>query len=235
MKFLKFIFFIFLLISLTCFSLVQTEAHEVDSQSQFVDEYHDGIDISHHQGEIDWCSLDSSLDFIICKATEGETFIDSKFEKNWDSIDCIKGCYHFFRPQYSGKKQALLYLSVVNLDSGNIKPIVDVEYTKYWNNKKYIKKYIGNLISFINTIKEKTGQEPIIYTNPNFWETYIQKHYHSDHLLWIADYRKRDTPQVPSKFQDWYIWQYTDKGSVDGINGHVDLNYCKNLDTLLIK
>ena len=218
MKFLKFIVFIFLLISLTCFSLVQTEAHEVDSQSQFVDEYHDGIDISHHQGEIDWCSLDSSLDFIICKATEGETFIDSKFERNWDSIDCIKGCYHFFRPQYSG-----------------IKPIVDVEYTKYWNNKKYIKKYIGNLISFINTIKEKTGQDPIIYTNPCFWETYIQKHYHSDHLLWIADYRKRDTPQVPSKFQDWYIWQYTDKGIVDGINGNVDLNYCKNLDTLLIK
>jgi lysozyme len=137
--------------------------------------------------------------------------------------------------QYSGKKQALLYLSVIDLNPGDIKPIVDVEYTKYWNNKKYIKKYIGNLISFISTIKEKTGQDPIIYTNPNFWETYIQKHYHSDHLLWIADYRKRDTPQVPSKFQDWYIWQYTDKGKVNGIDGHVDLNYCKNLDTLLIK
>ena len=231
MKFFNFIFFTFFLISITCFSLVSSEAREVDFKTQ----YQDGIDISHHQGEIDWSGLDTSLDFIICKATEGETHIDSKFKKNWDSIDCIKGCYHFFRPQYSGKKQALLYLSVINLDSGNIKPIVDVEYTKYWNNKKYIKKYISNLISFINTIKENTGYDPIIYTNPNFWESYIEKYYHSDHLLWIADYRKREQPQVPSKFEDWYIWQYTDKGIIDGICGHVDLNYCKNIDTLLIK
>jgi len=234
MNFIKFILFVFLFLSIPCFPIVKIESLEITFNEQYV-EYHAGIDISHHQGEISWSDLDTLLDFIICKATEGGTFVDSKFRKNWDSIDCIKGCYHFFRPQYSGEKQALLYLSVISLNPGDIKPIVDVEYTKHWNNKKYIKKYIGNLISFINTIKEKTGHDPIIYTNRWFWERYIQKYYHSEHLLWIADYRKRETPQVPSKFEDWYIWQYTNKGSVDGINGYVDLNYCKNLDTLLIK
>ena len=105
--------------------------------------------------------------------------------------------------------------------------MVYVEFSIYVYNT-YIK-------DFINTVKEKTGHEPIIYTNPCFWSTYIEKHYHSDHLLWIADYRKRGEPQIPNKFDDWHIWQYTDKGSVNGINGYVDLNYCKNLDTLLIK
>lgn len=229
----KYFFSIFFLISLTCFSTVETNSYELKEDEK--SEYYDGIDISHHQGEVQWCSVDSTLDFIICKATEGENFIDSKFKKNWDSISCIKGCYHFFRPQYSGEKQALLYLSVAELTIGNIKPIVDVEYTKHWDNSKYLKGFINNLISFINTIKEKTGLEPIIYTNPAFWSKYIEKYYNSDHLLWIADYRKREEPQVPSKFDDWHIWQYTDKGKINGVSGPVDMNYCKDIDTLLIK
>ena len=125
MKYLKYLFSFFFLISLTCFSLVETNAYEIKEEVSL--EYHDGIDISHHQGEVEWCSLDSSIDFIICKATEGETFIDSKFKKNWDSIECVKGCYHFFRPQYSGEKQALLYLSVINLLPGKYILSIDPE------------------------------------------------------------------------------------------------------------
>lgn len=208
---------------------------DLNNSCQYFNCYYKGIDVSHYQGDIKWSEIDSTLDFVIVKASEGEGLVDCKFEKNWNNIKCLKGAYHFFRPQYSGEKQAELFLSVVPFEKGNIRPVIDVEYSKYWRDTLNIKKYINNLICFISIIKEKIGVDPIIYTNPLFWRKYIENHYHFDHILWVADWRDREEPELPSKFKDWTLWQYSDKGRVKGINGPVDLNYCKDLDTLLIK
>ena len=221
--------FLFLLLSKTIHS------GSSNNSCQYFNCYYTGIDISHYQGDIKWSEIDSTLDFIIVKASEGESLVDCKFEKNWNSIKCLKGAYHFFRPQYSGEKQANLFLNVVNFKPGDIKPIIDVEYSRYWKDTLNIKKYIDNLVCFISVIKERTGVMPIIYTNPLFWSKYIENHYHFDHILWVADWRDREEPEIPSKFNDWTLWQYSDKGTVKGIKGPVDLNYCKDLDTLLIK
>jgi lysozyme len=234
MKYLqRFLFSFLVFLFLSCVSFLSADGYTYANESSR--NYQKGIDISHHQGDIKWSSIDTSLDFIICKATEGVSFVDPKFKQNWDSIECAKGCYHFFRPQYSGEKQAQLYLSNINLEPGNIKPIIDVEMTNHWKNHSHRKKYVQNLKNMVNTIISKTGQVPIIYTNGNFWNDYISKYYDYSHILWIADYRKRDNPNVPKDFNDWIIWQHSDKGKISGINGYVDLNYCKNIDTLLIK
>ena len=234
MKYLKYLFSFFTILALTCVSAIQPDSYVLANEST---QYQNGIDISHHQGHIDWSNIDTTIDFIICKATEGSSFIDYKFEHNWSSIKGIKGCYHFFRPQVDGKLQALHYLSVAKLKEGDILPIIDVEMTKHWSYTKYRKSYVDNLKKMVSTIHDKTGQIPIIYTTGMFWDTYISKHYENeyDHILWVADYRKNIYPKVPLDFKDWIIWQHTDKGKVNGVIGNVDLNYCKNIDTLLIK
>lgn len=62
-----------------------------------------GIDISHHQKEIDWDRLKvSEIQFIFIKATEGGDFKDKRFQLNWrDARDrgFAVGAYHFFTLQ----------------------------------------------------------------------------------------------------------------------------------------
>lgn len=63
-----------------------------------------GIDISHHQGNIDWELLRNAMiekcpiRFILIKATEGTTIVDSKFKENFNNAreyGYIRGAYHF--------------------------------------------------------------------------------------------------------------------------------------------
>lgn len=192
-----------------------------------------GIDVSYYQGTIDWAKIDTTVSFVICKATEGITKIDPKFNYNWQNCPLIKGAYHFFRPQYSGIDQAKLFLSVALVDSGNIMPVIDVEMTKSWKDDP--KKGAKNLTEMVEYIEKTIGITPIIYTSGHFWNLYVSPHYVDKcHIIWVADYRKIEEPKSPEN-TDWTIWQYSDKGTVSGIDGYVDKNICKNIESILIK
>ena len=62
----------------------------------------DGIDVSHHNGTPDWSKVAAAGKvFAYAKATEGLTFKDSEFAKNWAAIKLSgmkRGAYHFFHP-----------------------------------------------------------------------------------------------------------------------------------------
>ncbi len=239
MKYLKYLFSLFTILTLTCISAIRPEMPKLRFSHVFAYEsskYHQGIDISHHQGHIEWNKIDTTIDFVICKSTEGSKFIDYKFEHNWKNIKGIKGCYHFFRPQISGKEQAKRYLSVINLEVGNIIPIVDVEMTPYWRIKKNRVKGVKNLLQFVSYIENETGEIPLIYTTGSFWNNYISPYYpDKDHLLWVADYRKKSEPKTPNDMDDWVIWQFTDRSKISGINTLVDKNICKDIKSIQIK
>lgn len=195
-------------------------------------EIYEGIDISHYQNKIEYNKLDT-LDFVICKKSEGISIIDKCFEKNFDSIKCLKGAYHFFRPECDGKTQAEFFLNDLNINELDIKPVIDVEFCYTWNKQK-IDISIKNLLEMLNYIENKLGRKPIIYTSPNFWNKYLSNKIdkNNNFLLWIADYRKSESPEIPKGFKDWIIWQKTPNYKVDGINGNVDLNICKNIDSI---
>tara|TARA_Y100001933_G_scaffold248756_1_gene283035 strand:+ start:378 stop:620 length:243 start_codon:yes stop_codon:yes gene_type:complete len=61
-----------------------------------------GIDVSHHQGAIDWAKVKAAgVHYCFMKATEGSTFKDKRFDFNWNQAKAhgiIRGAYHFFRP-----------------------------------------------------------------------------------------------------------------------------------------
>ncbi len=200
--------------------------------------YSYGIDISRYQ-HISWENMDTTLHFIICKATEGTKLIDPKFSTYWNNIHSSvkKGAYHFFRPGVSGKDQADLFLSVVNFAPGHLLPVIDVEYSKQYNRLKPAQ-YVKHLKQMIYEIEEKLCVKPIIYTNASFWNRYFSKHFkgmEKDYHLWIADYRLRSEPGIPAGWEDWSIWQHSCRGNVNGILNEVDLNICKvDLESLVI-
>ena len=63
------------------------------------------------------------------------------------------------------------------------------------------------------------GYKPIVYANANQMFTSYDFETMKDYDFWLADYR-----DFPSMYYRYDIWQYSKEGSVDGINGTVDLN-----------
>ncbi len=77
-----------------------------------------GIDISQYQGKeaFDINSKKDSLGFIICKATEGETYVDPDFQKNWGQITkdgFVRGAYHFYRSVDNPVSQANFFAKTI--------------------------------------------------------------------------------------------------------------------------
>ena len=76
-----------------------------------------GIDVSHHQGDIDWARVaDDDITFAYIKATEGGDFVDAQFADNWEQAGANgvdRGAYHFFTLCRPGLEQAENFLRVV--------------------------------------------------------------------------------------------------------------------------
>ncbi len=63
---------------------------------------------------------------------------------------------------------------------------------------------------------------PIIYTDPSFWKQYMSDEF-GEYPLWIANYNVQE-PIIPSAWEDYTFWQYSQTGKTGGIAGNVDLN-----------
>lgn len=191
-----------------------------------------GIDVSKYQADIDWNRVDTSVKFVIAKKSEGLTIEDVKWCQNLLNCHRPFGLYHFFRPQYSGVEQARKFLSGFNISEIQIIPVIDIEWSKSW---RITRSGIENLQQMICFIRDSIGVWPIIYTNNHFWNLLVcQRVELGECKLWIADWRKTNTPEVPEGFNDWVMWQWTSTGRITGIKGYVDLNWIKNLDDILI-
>jgi hypothetical protein len=74
---------------------------------------------------------------------------------------------------------------------------------------------------------------PIIYTAKWFWESNVGSTQFADYPLWAANWEVA-CPNIPDQWTEWYFWQTSDSGSVDGIGGNVDTNvFNGDLDALM--
>jgi lysozyme len=189
-----------------------------------------GIDISNHQGKINWQALrQEKFHFIYIKATEGGDFKDRRFSANWQAaaeIGLVRGAYHFFTFCKSGKDQAKNYLSSVPVESGILPPVLDIEYSGNCKQRPEREDLLKEVQDFINEVKPVYNMQPILYVTEEIYETYLTE-YSSDMPIWI-----RDIYFEPELGEDniWVFWQYANRGRVKGINGPVDLNVFNGRD-----
>ena len=90
-----------------------------------------GIDVSHHQGTIDWNKVKAAgVQFVFLKATEGETFVDKRYAINRAGAKAVGipcGAYHFFRPKASLTAQIDNFVkTVAKLQPGDLPPVLDI-------------------------------------------------------------------------------------------------------------
>jgi lysozyme len=184
-----------------------------------------GIDISHHQYNIDWQEVKAMKDqnvtvgFSFIKATEGMGMVDNMFRKNWYKIKeagLPRGAYHFFISSKSGKAQAANFIETVQLDKGDLPPVLDIEQA----NGATPAQIVQGAKEWLTTIEEYYKVKPIIYTYVDFYEKYLAKGF-EDYPLWVAHYLQHDKPRIQRK---WLFWQHNEKGRVNGIDAFVDFN-----------
>lgn len=183
-----------------------------------------GIDISHYQGEIDWDMYreisDSLISFVYCKATEGVDHVD----RNWNShkaslreAKILHGCYHFFRPNSDAIAQAEHFLKHYSVTDQELPPVLDSEI------EGPTEQMVLNMKKWLEHVEDKTGRRPLIYTSNYMYNTKFKEKF-PGYKFWIANYNPGG-PDVND--ENIVMWQYTDKGSVPGIYGPVDMNYSK--------
>lgn len=186
-----------------------------------------GIDVSHHQGEIDWHKLmtesgfDSLIHFVYCKATEGNTHFDRQWVKNRKTLNDMgipNGAYHFFIPQDSALPQAKHFLNTWQKRDIDLPPVLDIE-TEGLSDTDMIAK----MKIWLNEVEKKSGMRPIIYTSRHFYETKFQNDF-KNYRFWIAAYSGK-----PLCIDDERIihWQYSETGKLPGIKEKIDLNVSK--------
>lgn len=177
-----------------------------------------GIDISHHQGLIDWNGvLESDVDFAYIKATEATGHIDSYFFYNWrqsKAMAIYRGAYHFFSMEVSGREQAEYFISVVPLDEDALPPVIDLEVSLNSDRDEVLRE-VGVMSGLL---EEHYGKKPIIYMDLNVYEAFIEDG-SLDNPIWI---REIYFPPTLEHSLEWTFWQYSDRGSIKGIRGPVD-------------
>lgn len=180
-----------------------------------------GIDVSHYQQHIDWERVaDHGLDFAFVKATEGVSLRDSLFCTNWSEMKTAgirRGAYHFFRPSYSAHEQADHFIHMVEMGTGDLAPVLDVEVLDGVSRIELLK----GMYIWLFRIEIAYGIKPIIYTNQTFYNRHLAGHF-EDYPIWIARYNVWP-PRMRGEAQ-WHFWQYGDRGRVPGIKGNVDVN-----------
>jgi lysozyme len=177
-----------------------------------------GIDLSHHNGRINYNELDS-LDFVFLKVTEGISWKDRAFSTHYSAFiekDMAVGVYHFFRFDLDGKEQARHFLNHLEGKEFQIPLVVDVEQEN--NPIVSREKVITRLRAFVKEIKRQTGLKPIIYTNGIGYSDFISDDF-SDHTLWLSS-----TNSWRPAMMDCTFWQFNIKADLSAITHDVDLN-----------
>ncbi len=183
-----------------------------------------GIDVSHHQGEIDWDTLFSdqsvspAIEFVFLKATEGLDHKDEKYSYNVNELKKLEipiGAYHFFLPLKSSRLQAKNFISTVRFEDIELPPVLDVE--QEGSSKQALK---DSVKVWLDKIEEHSGMRPLIYCSWSFYKRYFESDF-INYKFWIARYSSivnfEDHPNI-------LYWQFTDQADLPFHRSKIDLN-----------
>lgn len=182
-----------------------------------------GIDVSHHNGLIDWKLVArDGIDFAYIKATEGGDFLDKRFSENWQksrSANITHGAYHFFTFCRPAIEQLDNFTKTVPIEKNTLPPAIDFEFGGNCKARPPRSKIYHELTIFMGGIEHVYGQKPVLYVTSEAYKEYIEGSF-PDAQIWIRDIFK--APKLEN--QNWVFWQYSARGHIKGIQGITDLN-----------
>ena len=191
-----------------------------------------GIDVSEHQGDIDWNAVkNAGIEFAIIRVGYrtyggGEITLDTTFEQNLRNADAagIKTGVYFFSQAIDPEEaieEADAVIDAIRPYNITYPVIFDWELITGDSARTDVMT-VDNLadacISFCERVKS-AGYTPMIYQNKNTTMFKLDLPKLQDYDFWLAEYGDK-----PTYYYDYQMWQYSSTGKVPGINGEVDMN-----------
>ena len=192
-----------------------------------------GIDVSEHQGNIDWEKVKNEVDFVIIRCGYG---VDDFTQDDKYFLENIDACKRLGIPY-----GVYIYSYAVNTDKAiseaqHVRRLLtqagdyttpqygiwfDMEGDSYkdpYNVSNETYRAIAH--TFVSEMN-KYGYDNIgIYANLNWWTTILNDTSLDQYPKWVAQYNSQCDYE-----KDYIMWQYSSKGAVNGISGYVDMNY----------
>jgi GH25 family lysozyme M1 (1,4-beta-N-acetylmuramidase) len=196
----------------------------------------EGVDVSSHQGNVNWPALWSSgVKWAYVKATEGTYYKNPYFTQQYNgsyNIGMIRGAYHFATPDTAtGTAQADYFVNNGggwSRDGKTLPGALDIEWNPY--GAACFGKTQSGMVTwirdFLNRYKARTGRNAVIYTATSWWTQCTGNYsgFGAANPLWIARYNT--TPgTLPAGWAYQTMWQYTSSGPIVGDHNKFNGSY----------
>ncbi len=181
-----------------------------------------GIDISYHQGNIDFNALKGNVDFAMVRTSYGDFYEDPKYKEYINGLNSIGvpyGLYHFSYATTvtEAEKEADGFINIIK----NYKPLypvaLDVESSSETENLRG-----DELVDIVDTFCSKVqsaGYYVVIYANLSYLNGKLNSNKLDEYDKWLAQWSAAPTYTKP-----FGMWQYSSSGDKPGISGNVDLD-----------
>ena len=182
-----------------------------------------GIDVSHHNGTIDWEKVkDSGVDFVIIRCGYGK---DEKGQDDKPWSRNVSECerlgipfgvylYSYAKDTQSAQSEAQHVLRLINGHRLTYPVYYDME-----DDSTLGSDFASIATTFCNAMKN-AGYPVGVYASLSWWNNYLTDSCFEGWYRWVAQYN--NSCQYKGNYA---MWQYTSKGSVSGITTDVDMNY----------
>ena len=185
-----------------------------------------GIDVSSHQGDIDWDAVAKHIDFAILRVGYGQDYThqdDTRWIRNVEACTRLGIPFGVYIYSYATTENAIHSEGrhVIRLLQGyspSLPVYLDLEDPDIV--KKCTPEQILNQTTIFCEMIEAAGYRPGVYANANWWDKYLTSPKYNNWERWVAQYGSDLHDSRP-----YTMWQYSNTGAVPGIQGNVDMNY----------
>lgn len=184
-----------------------------------------GIDVSKHNGSINWQQVKADgIEFAIIRAGYGKLTSqkDVRFEENYKGatdagLHVGAYWYSYAKNGTEAIEEAKAFYEVIKGKKFDMPVYLDIEEPC---NRTYADDIVHNFCGYL----ESKGYYVGVYTFKSFAENHISRVNRDSYSMWVAQWADDITYSG-----NYHMWQYSDKGTVKGIKGDVDMNKCNYL------
>lgn len=197
-----------------------------------------GVDVSHHNGHIKWNELKDNVDFAIIRVgyrgySNGEVCLDRRAKQNLRAANRAGvpiGIYFYTQaitPE-EAVEEANFTLEIIKRYDISLPVFFDFEYasskghtTGRLHNARLTREENTEIINaFCKTVRDAGYQSGVYASSYMYRDFFKMKELDDNIYIWVADYNEKVTYKG-----NYHLWQFSDKGKVNGINKKVDENY----------
>lgn len=187
-----------------------------------------GIDVSVHNGKLDWNKIKASgIQFAILRTGFGINIPkqrDGAFEANYlgaKGVGLLVGCYHYSYAKTVAEaiKEAEFVLDIIKGKQFELPIYFDIEEKSQVDLGKRV---CTEIVKAFCTRLEQAGYWAGVYTFDSFFATNLDPDIQKRYACWVASVENRK----PVSCTKYGMWQYSWKGKINGSSAETDMNYC---------